>query len=141
MLGHDAEVVRVDAPVLRCRFEEVLGVVHQVLVDGVVPGDQHRQRGGLPTTGPAGLLPRRGDGARVAGDDARIEAADVDAELERVRRHDALHVAVAEPPLDAPSLLGQVATAVSLGALSQPFVSLRFEALFELSGEDLDLFT
>ena len=43
--------------------------------------------------GAAGLLPERGDRARIAGEHGDVEVADVDAELERVGGHDAEHLA------------------------------------------------
>ena len=43
--------------------------------------------------GAARLLPQRGDRARIAGQHGDVEVTDVDAELERVGRHDAEHLA------------------------------------------------
>ena len=55
----------------------------------------------------------RGDGAGVADADGRVEAADVDPELQRVGGHHAAYAAVAQPRLDLVALVGQVAAAIA----------------------------
>ena len=69
--------------------------------------------------GAAELLPGRRDRSRVAGQDRDIEAADVDAELERVGGHHAEHLAVAQPVLDRAPLGRQVAAAVAADATAR----------------------
>ena len=59
-----------------------------------------------------GLLPHRGDGAGEAVEHAGVEPADVDAELERGRGHDAGELAVEQLGLDLAPLGRQVAAAV-----------------------------
>ncbi len=66
--------------------------------------------------GATGLLPGAGDGAGIADENRRIEAADVDAEFERVRACDAEDLAVGQLALDLAPLLGQIAAAVCLDA-------------------------
>ena len=56
----------------------------------------------------------------IAGQDGRVEPADVDAQLERVRRHDAEHLARPQPGLDRAPLGGEVAAAVAADALARP---------------------
>ena len=90
--------------VLRRPPEEVVGVLDDVLVQGRAGRDQHRRRRPLPPAGPARLLPRAGDGARIARHDARFQLAHVDAQLQRVGADDAQHVAAAQAPLDGPPL-------------------------------------
>ena len=63
-------------------------------------------------TGSAPLLPQRGHGSGEADRDHAIEQADVDPELERVRRGDAQQLAFEQPPLDLAPLLGRVARAI-----------------------------
>ena len=58
------------------------------------------------------LLAQRRDRAGEADRDRAVEQADVDAELERVRRRDAEQLAFDEPTLDLAALLGRVAGAV-----------------------------
>ena len=63
--------------------------------------------------GAARLLPGGGDAARIAEQHRRVEAADVDAQLERVGGDDAQHRAVAQAALDLAPLQRQVAAAVA----------------------------
>ena len=76
--------------------EERLGVVHEVGVQRVVAGDQHRERALPGAAGAAGLLPQRRARARAAGEQHRVEAGDVDAELEGVGGGDAEQVAASQ---------------------------------------------
>ena len=71
-------------------------------------GSRGRARGARASP----LLPERGDGSREADRDRAVEEADVDPELERVRRRHAEELALDEPPLDLAPLLGGVAGAV-----------------------------
>src|SRR6185312_17442783 len=57
-------------------------VVHQVAVQRVVAGDEHRGRVVPGPARAAGLLPERRPGPRPAGDQHRVKPGDVDAELE-----------------------------------------------------------
>jgi hypothetical protein len=74
------------------------------LVERVVGGDEDRKPA-IASAGTAPLLPERGDRSREADRDRAVEEADVDPELERVRRRDAEQLAFDEPPLDVPPLL------------------------------------
>ena len=68
-----------------------------------------------PLAAPPGaspLLAERGDRAGKADGDHAVEQADVDPELERVRRRDAEQVAVLQPPFDLAPLGRRVARAV-----------------------------
>ena len=60
-----------------------------------------------------------GDPVRVASEDRHIQAADVDVELERIRRDDAEDLAVAEALLDRAALRRQVAAAIATNAGSR----------------------
>ena len=86
MREQDVQVVRVEPGLLRRVVEQELRVVDDVLVDRRARGDEHRDAGALPPAGPTELLPRGGDRSRIAGEDRHVQSADVDAELERVRR-------------------------------------------------------
>ena len=85
---------------------------------------------------PSELLPRRGHRARVAGEDRHVEPADVDAELERVRRDDAEDLAVAQAALDRPPLGRQVAAAIAADAGPRP--EPLAERLAQPGQQDLD---
>ena len=74
--------------------------------------DEHYQRALLRAPRPPGLLPRTCDGSRIAGDDARIEPADVDAQLQRARRRHAEQPSFGEIAFERAPLFGEVAGAV-----------------------------
>ena len=92
--------------------EDLRRMRHDVLIQWVVLGDEHDERSLLRASGAARLLPRAGDGARIPGDDARVQPAYVDPELERARRRDPEQPSVGEVALQRAPLLGQVAGAV-----------------------------
>ena len=108
---HEA-VVGVEDGRLHGLADQRLGVVHQVGVERVVAGHQHAERVAGAAAGPAELLPERRPGAREAGHHHRVEAADVDAELERVGGRQPEQLAAAQPLLEVAPLLGEVAAAV-----------------------------
>src|SRR5205823_4755513 len=95
---------------------EVLRVLRDELIDGPGARDEDGDARLAPAPRAAHLLPRRGDGARVAGQDGRVQTADIDSQLERVRAHDAEDVAAAEAGLDVASLRGQVSAAIAADA-------------------------
>src|SRR4029079_13919334 len=72
-----------------------------------------RDAGALAPSGPAELLPRRGDRTRIAREDRHVAPADVDPEFERVRRDVAQDLAIAETAFDRSTFRGQVAAAIS----------------------------
>src|SRR5581483_2725345 len=87
-----------------------------------------------PVTAAAGaspLLAEAGDRSREADRDGGVEIADVDPELERVRRGDAEELALDEAPLDLASLLRRVSRPVR----GQPLCGFRFEPI---NGEAVD---
>ena len=116
--------------------EKRVGVGHEVLVERVVAGDQDRERSAARPSGAAGLLERARDGAGVAGEDARVEPADVDPELERRGRRDPEQIAVDERPLELPPFLGEVAGAVRGHAIRQ-VRPLALEPLARIRGDQL----
>ena len=113
VIDQDLQVVGVDEGVLGRRVEEVRRVADHELVERRARRHHHRRRPARPPPGPAEPLPRRRDRARVARQHRDVERADVDAELERVGRHDAAHGPVAQPFLDLAPPVRQVAAAVA----------------------------
>src|SRR5690606_7002034 len=95
------------------------------LIERHARGDEQREAGPLAPAAAPEALPERGDAARVAGADDRVEAADVDAELERVGRDHATNAAAAQPALDAAAGVGEVAAAVGLDELRIDLVGLE----------------
>ena len=85
------------------------GMVHQVGVERIVPGDQHAQRLVAGPAGPSRLLPQRGQRARIAGQQHGVQTGHVDAEFQRVGRGEAEQRAVEQPLLQLAPLLAQVA--------------------------------
>ena len=115
----DVRVVRVHHRLLRVLREEVFGVGHQVLVNRRVPADEKDQRILALSAGPARLLPQAGDRAGIPHEEAGVEAADVNAELECVRARHAENLLAHEFLLDLAPLLRQVAAAVGAHRLRQ----------------------
>ena len=99
--------------------EDRLRVVDEIGVERIVARDQHRERVAAVAPGATGLLPQRRAGARPAGDEDRVEPADVDAELERVRARHAEEVAVVQRALEGAAVLGEVAGAVRRDPVGQ----------------------
>ena len=84
MSCEDLGVARVDHRCLGWPFEECSRVVHEPLVESVLPGHQHRQRfvGGPP--GSARLLTERGDRSGEPRHHRGVESADVDPQLQGI---------------------------------------------------------
>ena len=91
--------------------EQRLRLAHEELVERVVARDEHGEPAPA-TPGAPPLLAQRRDGAGEADRDRAVEQADVDPELERVRRGHAEQLALDEPTLDLAPLLRRVAGAV-----------------------------
>ena len=85
-------------------LEELVRVAAEELVERVLAGDVDRQPAPAPPRAAPHLAQRR-DGPRERHADRRVQRADVDPELQRVRRHDAQQLAVDEPPLELAPLL------------------------------------
>ena len=130
------EVVRVDEPVLRRAVEQVLRVRREELVDRRRRADERREARAGAASGSTHLLPGAGDRAGVADADRRIERADVDAQLQRVRGDHAAHAPVAQPGLDLVALVRQVAAAVAADRVR--VARWRLERLAQVAREHLD---
>ena len=107
----DARVRVVEDRRLDAAPEQRLGLAHEVLVERVLARDEHGEPVAAPA-GPAPLLAQARDGPGEADRDGAVEQADVDAELERVRRGDAEQLALHQPALDLAPLRGGVPGAV-----------------------------
>ena len=110
--------------------EQRVRLAHEVLVERVVRGNEHRDAVTLPARA-APLLAQAGDGARKPHRDHAVEQADVDAELERIRRGDTEQLAGGEPLLDVAPLRRRVAGPVR----REPVLVLAAEPL---EGEAMD---
>ncbi len=101
------------------RFEQLVGVLDEELLEGVVAGDEDAQALALAPAGAAPLLPQAGHGARIAHGDGGVEGADVDAQLERAGADHGQQLPAEEHGLDAAALLGRVAGPVGGEALGE----------------------
>jgi hypothetical protein len=73
----------------------------------------------------SGTLPGRRDGARIAGHDGNIQRADVDSQLQRVRRDNCAHRTFAQPLLDLSSPERQVAATIASNPLRRTWHALK----------------
>ena len=119
----DARVRMVEDRRLDGSRQQGLGLAHEVLVERVLARDEHGETG-RAAAGPAPLLPQRRDGAGEADRHRAVERADVDPQLERVRRRDAEQLPGHQPLLDLAALRRRVAGAVR----SQPGSERGLEA-------------
>ena len=113
VVDEDEGVLRIDAGVLGGRAEQIVRMRREVLVHRRARGHHHRQRLSAPPARAPRLLPHGGDGAGIAREDRHVEMTDVDPQLERARRHHALHLARAQPLLDLAPAQRQIAAPVS----------------------------
>ena len=84
--GQHVRVLGINHGVLRRLRKEVLRVTQQVLIDGIISGQEDRQALAAAAAATAGLLPRAGDRAWVVNQQRDIERTDVDSQFERIRR-------------------------------------------------------
>jgi len=97
MLEVDRVVREVDDRALRLLLEEVLRMAQDVLVQRRVAGDEHGERLALVAPRAAEALPERLPGSRIPHEDRAVDPADVDADLERAGRRDAVELPIFEP--------------------------------------------
>ena len=117
---------------LHLPVEQRVRLAHEVLVECVLAGDEHCQA----MTAPPGSSPLLAQGChcpRKPDRDRTVEQADVDPELERVRRRDPEQVAFDQSPLDLAPLFGRVARSVR----RQPGGGLRVDALCRETVDEL----
>src|SRR6476469_6500057 len=102
--------------------EQLVGLAHEELVEAVLARDQHREAA-TAAAGASPLLAQRRNRAREADRDHAVEQADVDAELERIRRRDSEQLAVLQSALDVAALLCGVTGPVGreLGVVAESF--------------------
>ena len=91
--------------------EERIRMAAEELIQGVLAGHVHREAAPAAPR-PAPHLAQRGDGPREGDEDRRVQRADVDPQLQRVRGHHAEQLALDQPPLELAPLLRRVAGAV-----------------------------
>ena len=97
----------------------------QVGIERVVSCDQDPEAALTLATRPADLLPHRGSGARESRHHHGVEAADVDAQLERVGRRHRQQIPPLEPLLDLAAVLGQISAPVGRHLVGEVGVDRR----------------
>ena len=101
------------SPRLRRLVQEVLGMIDDVLIQRRARRHHHRHRHSAAAAGASHALPGRSDRSGIAGKHRDIEAADIDAQFQRVRRNHAANAPVAQAALDLTPLIGQIAAAIA----------------------------
>ena len=119
MAVQDVGVRRRDEGVLVRAAKEEVRVAHQVLIQRIVPGHQDAQRGLLSSTAPSDLLPGAADAAGVAGQNGRVQIADIEAQLQGVGGGHPQQLTAEQGTLDLPTLLGEVASPVRTDPVHQ----------------------
>src|SRR5690606_6859448 len=119
MIDQDNQIVGVNARLLRRMLEKKLRIFDNVLIERIAARYKEGDGAFRPPPGAARLLPRTGDAAGIAVQHARLQLADIDAELERVRAYNAANVAAAQTAFNFAAKLGQVAAAVA----ANPFLA------------------
>ena len=119
VIDEDVEVVRIDERALRRRIEEVTRISDDELIERRAARHHDRRRSTGAPAGSAGSLPCCRDRAWIAGHDRHVERADVDAKLERVRRHDRTDRALAQSLLDLTPPHRQIAAAIAANSLGR----------------------
>ena len=111
MRGEDPGVARVDDGRLD-GGEDLVRVVDEVGVEGVVRGDEHRHSGRARPARAPRLLPQGCAGARPTGGDRGVQARYIESELEGGGRGDGPEIARAQSLFEGAPLFGQVASAI-----------------------------
>src|ERR1700676_2446364 len=107
MAGQQEKVVRIDQAFLGVGVEEVLRVANDELVERRARRDENSDRSRPPSRSTE-LLPGRCDRARVSNEHRRLEAPNIDAELQGVRADYACDLAAAQAGLDLAPVQRQV---------------------------------
>ena len=95
MVEHHFQIVEIDVGAFRRTFEEVLGMLDDVLIERRTGRNQNCDRHLLTTPGAASALPRRGDGPRIAGHHHSVQRSDINAEFQCVGGDHGLDLAIA----------------------------------------------
>jgi hypothetical protein len=128
----DVQVGRVQPGLFRSRLKQVLGMGGHELVDRSRSGNQDGSRRFQPPARPTHLLPGGGNGARVAGQDGCVQPADIDAQLQRIGRHDAEDFTRTQSRFYVAPLRRQVTAAIAADAL---YRSIAFAQCLAQAGQ------
>ncbi len=135
MAEQDEQVVRIDEAVFGGSLEEIVGVLHDKLIQRKGPADQNRQGKARSPPRPARLLPGAGNGPGIPPDNADIQPSDVDPELQGIGANHPQNSSVPEPLFDLPANLWEVSPAVSPDEIPIPF--FPFHPILKVFGQYL----
>ena len=107
MAGGDGRVVGIDDGGFGRPVEKVGRMAHEILIQGVLAGNQGHGRFPKRPADPAAALPGGHDRAGITAQDAQVEAPDVDAEFEGRGGHHGQQLPGGHGRLDGPAFLGQ----------------------------------
>ncbi len=93
-------------------FEEIPGVLHEVLIQGVRHGEQEDGAAPVLAAHTPAPLPCCGDGARIADQDCHVQPADVDAHFQSACGDDTVQLAGLQSLFDLPPFAGQITRTV-----------------------------
>src|SRR5215203_5912825 len=112
MRSQDIRILEREARGLDAASEDLVGVLVQVLVEGITPGDIHGEGRLFAAPGSAPLLPDGGDAPRIPAAHRRVQRTHVHAQLQGVRRDDAEEFAAEKAALYLAAFADGVAGAV-----------------------------
>ena len=113
MAQQDIQVVRIQQGVLRALGQQIIRMVHDILVNRRGRGDEEHNAGPFPSSGTARLLPGAGNGSRIPAHHAGVQRTDVNAQLQRVGGYHSVHLSVPQALFNLPAFPGQIAAPVA----------------------------
>jgi hypothetical protein len=82
VLLENVRIRGIDQRVLVGPAEEIARMAHEILIQRVVQGQEHRQCAATAAAGPPGLLPQAGDGAWIPYQNRSVQVPNVNAQLQ-----------------------------------------------------------
>ena len=119
MPAHDIRIVGIDHGRLRAAPHQLLGVVDEKLVQGVLSSHQHHGRLASTASDPSTALPGGHHRSRVSHQKTQIEAADIDAQLQGTGGNHRQQLPGSQFGLDLPAFFGQKTGSVSTDAVGK----------------------
>ena len=113
VVEQNIQIIRIQQRVLRRALHQIVRVGHDVLVKRRRRRDVEHDGRSLAPPGAPRLLPCTCDCSRIAAQHARIQRADVDAQLQRVRGHHRVHPSRAKPAFNFAPLCRQIPAAIA----------------------------
>mmetsp|Transcript_9774 Transcript_9774/g.34851 ORF Transcript_9774/g.34851 Transcript_9774/m.34851 type:complete len:319 (-) Transcript_9774:1941-2897(-) len=101
-------ILVVNRGVLHGGLEELLRVLHEVLIQSSIKRNVDREGLPLPAASPPRLLPERRHSSREAEMQGDVQGAHINAQLQRVGGGDPPQVSAEQAALDRPAMLGRV---------------------------------